>query len=287
MSVADAERAWLDTGLGYQVALDGATLVCRNTKGKVLSSVPKAVREGETAEELYALRDWLARHAGECRANVETWLLGSFPVPVRVIAAVWADPAWREVLENAVVHADGTTGFLRGADPDRGAGVVNLDGETEWVAVPSVTIPHPVLLDDLDDLREFAGELGIVQGLPQLMREVYAKPADLTGTSITTFSGGHFAQLRYAVSRCQQVGVAVRGAYAVCRTWDGGDPVQARFWIGSGSPDWETQTEDLHWVDANEHVMPLSAIGPVAYSEGMRMAALIYAAAKNEPREEQ
>src|SRR5689334_3478803 len=62
---------WIDAGKGYQLTLDDGKLVAKNDKGKRLSSVPKEVREGDAADQLEALRDWLAEHDRECAAEVD------------------------------------------------------------------------------------------------------------------------------------------------------------------------------------------------------------------------
>lgn len=80
---------WTPADDGYALALDGDELVCKNAKGKILASMPKAVREDDTAEGLIALRDWMADHTAHCRLSAETWLLRSLPVPRAVLIAVW------------------------------------------------------------------------------------------------------------------------------------------------------------------------------------------------------
>ena len=45
------------------------------------------------------------------------------------------------------------TGLLRDVDAKKGIGVVDRDGETQWLKAPQVLIPHPILIDGLDDLR--------------------------------------------------------------------------------------------------------------------------------------
>jgi hypothetical protein len=40
----------------------------------------------------------------------------------------------------------------------------------------------------------------------------------------------------------------------------------------------EAYTGDLLWVDGDEQALPLGSVGPVAYSEGVRMASSIHAA---------
>ena len=101
-SVDEAGLGWIDAGKGYALTLDGGKLAARNDKGKRLSSVPKDLRDGEVADQLEGLRDWLAEHDRECMATVDQWLLRSLPVPRAVLEQVWDDPAWRTPLENAV-----------------------------------------------------------------------------------------------------------------------------------------------------------------------------------------
>jgi hypothetical protein len=290
------EPAWVEGPEGYGLALDEGHLVCRNAKGKVLASVPKKVKESEAAQRLLALQDWLAEHERSCRESVELWMLRSLPVPRRALEAVWSDPAWRAALENAIVFAAGAdgvpdpdaAGFLRGAS-DAGIGVVTLDGETEWLDAPCAVLPHPILLADLDDWRELATELGMKQGIAQLFRETFARPADLDADAhaIRDFVGGKFEMLTHALGRCRSLGYRVSGGYAVLPVWEGGKLVEARFWIGAEYPDEETYTDELTWVDDRERALPVGEVGPVAFSEGMRMASAIYAGKATEEQEDE
>jgi hypothetical protein len=283
--------SWVETDGGYALALHEGKLRCRNAKGKVLTSVPKKVKETEAAEQLLALRDFLVRHETECRSTVEEWMLRSLPVPRPVLQEVWADPAWRACLEHAVVVPCGddeaVAGFLRDVDPERGLGIVDADGETRWLAAETIAIPHPILLEDLDDLRELASDLELTQGLPQLFRETWRRPEGdaLQARTVDEFSGGHFKQLTHAVSRCRTVGCRVRGGYASILVWEDGKPCEARLWIGADHPEAETETGELLWVDARERQLTLAEVGPVAYSEGMRMASLVYAGRVQEEEE--
>jgi hypothetical protein len=285
-SVDEAGLGWVDAGKGYALTLDGGKLAARNDKGKRLSSVPRELKEGEVADQLEALRDWLVEHDRECLAVVEQWLLRSLPVPRAVLERVWDDPAWRKPLENAVVvavSADGSAehgkaGLFRGVDPRKGVGVVDLDGETGWLDADRVAIPHPILIPELDGWRELVTQLGIVQGISQLHRETHAKPAGLAANAIDLFEDGKFAMLMHAVGKARSLGFKVRGGFAVCKAWDAGAVAEARYWIGADSPEAETYTGALSWVDHREHGLPIAAVGPVAFSEGMRMASAIYAA---------
>ena len=289
-----AGAEWVDAGGGYALAIEGASLRCRNAKGKTLSSVPPAVRDGEVATQLRALRDWLAGHEAECRSTVETWMLRSLPVPVAALAATWEDPRWRAALTDLVVapldrrgQADWSrAGLLRDAGAKHVA-VVSLDGETVRLAVTQVGVPHPVLFEDLEDWREMAADLGVEQSLPQLLREVFRRgdDVDAAATAIDDFTGAQFDQLRHATARCRTIGSSVSGGYAVCRVWEAGEPCEARYWIGAEAPDSPVWTGDLVWVTPVGKTIPLGRVGPVAWSEGFRMATLIHAARKQEEAE--
>jgi hypothetical protein len=271
---------WIDAADGYQVRLaENGKVVSRNSKGKQLASVPAALKDTEQVLQLRQLAEWLKRHEAECHATVDRWMVRAEPVPVAVISEVWPDPAWQNALRDLVVVADGTTGFLRDADPGRGVGVVDLDGDTVWARSELVTIPHPVLLEDLDDLREFGAELGVEQKVQQLFRQTFTR-TDAAGENVTEnvteFANGRFEQLQHAFSRCRTLGYQLKGGYAVYTAVEGGRPVEARYWLGDGYPEGESYTEDLSWTRDGVR-LPITEVGPIAWSEGMRMASLIYA----------
>ncbi|MEU7580927.1 DUF4132 domain-containing protein [Streptomyces sp. NPDC041068] len=184
-------RGWVETAGGYAVTLDGTQVLCRNAAGRTLKQVPAKLRDDAEVVRLRQLAERLERHERECRAQVDTWLMRSLPVPARLLDRVWPDAAWQGALRDLVVApvgADGSAvveraGFLRDADPERGIGIVDLDGDSVRLDAEQVLIPHPALLEDLDDLREFAAELGVEQGLDQLFREVWPRPEDIDGTA--------------------------------------------------------------------------------------------------------
>jgi hypothetical protein len=281
-------NGWIDAGDGYALALEEGKLVCRNAAGKRLASVPKPVQKGEAAQQLLTLRDWLSQHERACVAAVDTWMLRSLPVPRAVVEAVFADKAWRAPLENAIVlpldvdgrSMDDRAGFLRAVDASRGIGVVDLDGETRWLEAERLAIPHPILLSELDDLRELATQLKLEQGIAQLFRETFRRGAAHVddATRIADFSEGKFAQLLHAIGKSKQLGYRVRGGFACCPVYDQGRRVDARYWIGADSPEAEAYTGDLCFVDEREQTLPLGEVGPVAFSEGMRMATAIFGA---------
>ncbi|MEW1777707.1 DUF4132 domain-containing protein [Streptomyces sp. NPDC086777] len=271
---------WVTAG-DYEVALDDGKVVCRNAAGRQLKSVPAKLADDPAVLGLRQLAEWLERHERQCLADVERWLTRSLPVPLAVLAQVWPDPAWQAALRDLVVTgADGeVAGFLRDADAERGLGLVDLDGDTVRIAPELVRLPHPVLLEDLEELREFAVDLGVEQKAGQLFREVWHRPAalDAEGTQIEEYAGGVFKELRFLHGRATQLGYRVRGGYAVCSVLEEGRGVEARVWIGDYDSYFETETGPLAWTDPTGRTLRLGQVGPVAWSEGMRMAAALYA----------
>jgi hypothetical protein len=287
---------WVATAVGgYEVAVQDAKVVCRNAARKQLRSVPKQLKEDPVVVELRQLVDWLARHAAGCRESAERWLVRALPVPSVLIAKVWPDEAWREVLRDLVIVPVGddgvwdrtAAGFLRAAD-ERGLGVVNLDGESVRLSAARVAIPHPVLLDDLAELREFGVELNVRQSLEQLYRETWEIPADLDAkaTAVMRYSGARYEQLRHLTQRTASLGYQVSGGYAVCRVHDAGGPITARVWVGADDPVCATETDALEFVDGGGGQLTLGQVGPVAWSEGNRMAAALYAGRAVQAQEE-
>jgi hypothetical protein len=277
---------WLVAAGGYEVTLRSEQVVCRNAKGKELKGVPPAIKDDPAVFALRELTEWLTRHKVRVRADVDTWMVRSLPVPAVLLARVWPDEVWRAALTDLVVAvpgADGTwepdeVGFLRDAT-DQGIGMVNLDGDTVRLAADRVVIPHPVRLADLDDLREFAADLGVTQSVEQLFRQTWVRPSDLSpqAKSVGDFAGGKYAQLRHLLARAGSLGYPVRGGWAVCRVFEGGHTVEARSWVGADDPDYQTETGELVFAESGGTVIPLASVGPVTWSEGMRMASALYA----------
>jgi len=286
---------WIDAGKGYELGIRDGKLVARKD-GKQLGSVPKPVKEGAVGERLASAIDFLEEHERTCMTTVEAWMLRSLPVPRGVLEAVMADDAWANVLRDAwvvPVAKDGAVdreagGFYRGVDKQKGIGVVNRDGETVWLDTENVLVPHPILLDEIDDLRAMAVEIGVKQGLQQLFRETFVRPAVAPPDplSIEQFSGGEFAMLNTAINLAKRLGYRVSGGASVCRVLERGRLVEARYDLGDGDPMYETTTGDLQWVDDKQKQLPVVDVPPVAFSEGMRMASQIYAKRKVEESED-
>ncbi|MFI2210758.1 DUF4132 domain-containing protein [Streptomyces sp. NPDC020141] len=277
---------WIETDSGgYSVALDGTSVLCRNAAGRQLKQVPPKLRDDAAVVRLRQLSEWVERHERECREQVDAWLVRSLPVPVALLARVWPDEAWRSALRDLViapVGADGRAemeraGLLRDADAAKGVGIVDLDGDSVRLECESVLIPHPVLLEDLDELREFAVELGVAQRVEQLFREVWRRPGEVSGDSWPGYAKARFEQLRHATARAVSLGYRVCGGQVLCPLVEDGRALEAAFWLGSDYPDADTHTGDLEWRDKDGRRLPLAEVGPVAWSEGERMAALVHA----------
>lgn len=287
--------AWLDAERDYALGVHRGKLICRNPKGKKLATVPKWLKETELAEQLRAMADWLAEHQTGCLRTVELWMLRSLPVPRDVLLQCWPDPDWSRILRNLIVIAcdsagqteDTQTGLLRDIDTKRGIGIVDRDGETQWLDAPQILIPHPILIDGLEDIREIAIDMDFNQSLEQMFRPTFSATEDQQSKKeILDFQNGKFEQLNYASSHCRRLGYPVRGGYACCRVWENSTPLEARYWIGSDYPEGETWTGDLIFVDEAQEPQQIAEVGPVTFSEGMRMASQIFAKRMVEKAEE-
>ena len=274
---------WLSAGDGYEVALVEGRVAARATAGRSagrqLKTLPKALREHPEVERLRKLAEWLDRHAAACLAQVDGWMVSSLPVPTGLLARVWPDDAWHVALRDLVVVGESAddTGFLRAADAE-GLRVVNLDGETVRLNPETVMLPHPVLLPDLEDLREFAAELGVTQRVEQIHRATWLRPAaPADAREVRDFAGGKYRTRYNLAGAATALGYKVSGAYATSRVRDGGRTVEASVWIGEPYYDETVETGALTWQDQDGRGLALAEVGPVAWSEGMRMAAALYA----------
>jgi hypothetical protein len=291
---------WLPAGDGYEVCLIEGRVAARATSGRAagrqLKTLPKALKEHPEIERLRRLAQWLDRHAAACLAQVDTWMVSSLPVPTGLLARVWADEAWQVALRDLVVVGDepDQTGFLRDASDAGELRVVNLDGETVRLSPSTVTLPHPVLLPDLEELREFAAELGVTQRVEQIHRATWLKPENesaasqadggtSTGnqttneTQVREFAGGKYASRFGLAARATSLGYRVSGGYSTCKVRDGGRTLEAEVWIGEPYWDGDTETGPLSWSGPDGRNIQLRDVGPVAWSEGMRMAAALFA----------
>lgn len=282
---------WLETATDYKVGIRDGKVIAQNKAGKVLSSVPSKLKDDDVTANLRAFMDWLSTHERQVAQQVNDWMVLALPVTAVVLVQVWQDESWRQNLTDLVIFpctstgtpTNGSPGFLRNADSRESISVVTLDGETEHLLSAHFLIAHPIHLgDELDDFREFASDLGIAQETSQLMRETFTiGQRDLGTTSIEDYSGGDFEALQHLTSRAHTLGYAVKGGFAVCQLNSNGLPLQAMTWLGAEDPTQQASTGPLSWVREGK-TLSLADVGPVAFSEGMRMAARLYAGRKVE-----
>ncbi|MDH2390187.1 DUF4132 domain-containing protein [Streptomyces sp. HNM0663] len=272
---------WVSASDGYEISLVGGRVTARSASGRVLKTLPKAVRRHPGTERLRRLSEWLERHAADCRARVDSWMMSSLPVPTALLVRVWPDEAWQSVLRDlVVVGCDEETGFLRDVTDGGELRLVDLDGETVRISPRTVRLPHPVLLPDLQELREFAAELGVTQGVEQIHRATWLKPDDAAGqtTEQKRYAGAAYPSRFALTARAASLGYRVSGAHATCPVTEGGRTAVATVWTGEPYyDDYEPETGPVEWQDAEGYRLRPGDVGPIAWSEGMRMAAALYA----------
>lgn len=291
---------WLAAGDTYEIALvDGRVVAREATQGTAAEperpprrTLPAEVAERPEVRELERFAEWLDRHAAECAARVTTWMVSSLPVPAGLLGQVWPDEAWQAVLRDLVVVGDGPDerGFLRDADPSGELRVVNSDGETVRLTAHSVTFPHPVLLPGLDEIRTSAAELGVVQGIEQIHRAVWRKPEDLAGWAdrVTEFADAEYRSWFHLAHRAASLGYRIAGTDVVHRIRDAGRTVTASVSMSDPYSEDRGYTGDLTWSNENAGArLALTEVGPVAWSEGMRMAAALHAGRPVNPEDAQ
>lgn len=270
--------AWLPAGDSYEISLvDGkvvARSVGRRATGRSLKTLPKVLRDDPEVDRLRQLGQWLDRHRAECLARVNAWVVSSLPVPTELLARIWPDGAWQDVLRDLVVLGDDPAepGFLRDVTDTGVLRVVNLDGDTIRLSPASATLPHPVGLPNLADLREFADELDITQRIEQLHRSIWRKPVGLKDrdVQVTDFYGIEVPN-RLA-ERAAALGFQVSNSRVRCRILEAGRTVEAVMWFDEDYWDSAATLGNLSWSILNGPQLRLTEVGPVAWSEGMRMA---------------
>lgn len=209
-------------------------------------------------------------------STVDRWMVRDLPAPVHLLCTLFDDPAWQRSLTHTVVMAvseegvadPATIGLLLGVDEQRGVHVLTLAREPRWIDARFVAVPHPLRIVELTALQELLRERGLSQGVQQLHRVVFGKPATLPADAtrlhdlVTKPLGAHCA----ALAQHPALAFPVTDGAAVCVVRDRGALCEARY---------QLQTGDLRWFDPDGQARPLAEVGPIAFSEGVRMACAI------------
>ena len=272
------DDTWIPAG-DYFLKLDGDTIVARNAKGRVLKTIPAKLKKLPEFDKLEALRAFLSQHEQQCHDEVRRWFLSGLQIPLSVIIAAWPDPSWRKYFLDVVVTNGQVTGLLRDVS-EAGLSVVDLDGETtgiEYSDSAVVSIPHPAVMVDLDEWREFAVELGVHQGLDQLFRDVYTKPADKDGqrAAVSAYSKGTYEKYAHLLGRGRGAGFAVKMGEVAVKVQENREMVTATLTVSGYDPSGTAWLGELNFSH-NGRNLPLDKVGPTAWSEGIRMCEFIY-----------
>ncbi|WJZ02425.1 DUF4132 domain-containing protein [Corynebacterium freiburgense] len=272
-------KEWIDAG-DYSFKLHNGVIVARNAKGRVLKTVPAKAKKLQQYEQLEGLRIFLAQHEEQCLEYVRKWFLHGLPVPLSVIIAVWPDPSWRKYLNDVIVSDGQITGFLRSTN-EQGIQVIDLDGESTLIPFTdeaTVLLQHPAILEELEEWREFAVELGVHQGLDQLFRDVYQKPSDSDGqkAAVNAYQDGKYDRYAHLLGRARGGGFVATMAMVTVDVFEHGETITAALDIDAWDPS-EGATLGTLTFTKQQKTMKLEEVGPIAWSEGIRMSEFIYA----------
>ena len=231
------DLAWLDAG-DYSFALGPDNkIIARNAAGRVLKTVPAKARKLPEFDMLDGQRVTLEQHEQSNRDQVQEWFLQRDTIPVLVVHAVWKDALWRKYFQGLIVSHESESSMLQKIT-DTSLQLVDLDGETIEVPVTDsgvLTILHPALIDEVEQWREFASELGVHQGLDQLFRDVYFKPADAESQrkAVNAYSGGKYARCSHLLGHDRGGGFRTTLGEVAVIVHDSGQEVTASLNVNS------------------------------------------------------
>lgn len=278
-SLDDSPEHWLPAG-DYLLRLAGDEILARTAHGEPLNTVPATAKKHEAYDYLDARRAFLAQHAATCRGTVRGWFSPGVAIPVSVLTAVWPDDAWKAALTDLVLTDGAVTGLLRHAE-DTALHLLGLDGESVTITrtdAATVHIPHPVTLTELDDWREFAVALGVRQSIDQLFRRITHKPAGTQeqAAALTAYRQGRYERAGHLIGRARGAGFTASLDAVSTQVEEAGRPVTAELRINGYLPDEDATLGELSFHTGGTTLTPAD-VGPVAWSEAIRMADYIWA----------
>lgn len=271
---------WIDAG-DYQLCIEDTKILVKNSKGKLLKSVPAKVKKLPEYDEVAAIASFLEQHQQLCVNTVREWFLYSQPIPAKVLTNVWPDESWQSMLRNLIFTDGVSTALIREVDGEEIHGI-DLDGETVTLSGEELTITHPAVIEDLDDWRELVSEAGLSQGLDQIFREVHRKPEgeDLKNF-FSRYKDSHFRNLGPLLGRCRNAGYVADAATIETSVVENGQKVRAAIHIDFYAYGGESSMRELYFVaedDDRFSRLDYHDVGPITWSEAVRMCEFVYSA---------
>ncbi|WP_297006878.1 DUF4132 domain-containing protein [uncultured Corynebacterium sp.] len=274
-------ETWVTAG-DYRLALTDDGIVAQNAKGKQLKTVPSKAKKTPEYDQLEALETFYGQHDRLCLDTVRGWFLTAAPVAALLIASVWEDAAWRSCLENLLVSGSEGTGLLKGVEGESVL-LIDLDGESVTVT-GDLVILHPALVEDLDDWREFAVDLGVVQRIDQLLRTVHRMPEDAASRTaeLRRFADGKYGRGAHLIGRARGAGYTATLDSIRVTTVNGGVTTVGEMSVDAWDPAEEATLGELSFWRDGDQLDPTATgtdattIDPVAWSETIRMGEYLY-----------
>ena len=201
------QTRWIDDG-HYSFAFNGqGGVMCRdNVTGKEFDRPPaKATESSVFTAMVTAAATVNERQSGdvnpqalapEVNRTIRLWMTGDATRPVGWVKQHWADPVWREGLENLVVQTGGKKGFLTGFS---GNAVLlkRRKGRVRTIKVGDddpVVLFHPLKLKKCRTWADARDKLGLVQHFRQLDRPVFHQPDSIASMErkLAAHAGGRW-----------------------------------------------------------------------------------------------
>lgn len=278
---------WTEVPTGHAIRIADEGVQCRNAKGRVLATVPPAVKKTAEYERMDILLGSLEQHRVEQARAVETWMLRGAGVPLPLLGTLWEDPDARDALRGVLVMGaeSAVAGLLVDAGPD-GIVLAGPDGARRAVTDARLRVAHPVTVEDADRWRLALAEHGLTQGVEQLGRAVFRagevewlrlRRNEPEAPYVLSFEGGAAAFLNHGrlLRALLPLGAELSSGGIAVRVREAGADVVARLEIDGDSPEHPSYVDGLAWFDPDGRRLTFEEIGPVAWSEGVRLAARV------------
>lgn len=284
----------------YTVTLDPVTAsVSASKAGKLLKTVPAAVRKDAQYESVKSLIQGLRRQITRVRRDVlEAQMASGVPFTSEDFAKLWAFPAARPMMTALVwINADGANGILA----ENGASLNGLDGRAYPAEAP-LRLAHPFDLYEQGTLAAWQKHIvhrKLVQPFKQVFRELYIlTPAEVATATYSNRFANHsvagstaarlFDSRGWKINRidgtfplpCKTV-----NGIRACFAFDGAYHFFGAYQIVSGRIFFTREQDKLKWdwrgASFTTSFLPIEDVPPLFFSEVMRDADLVTAVAQS------